>query len=398
MLFVLLAVWAVFAEEATGDVPTPEVPATSSDEPKKDAWEEPGKVVFMDDETFPFFQEENKKFLALFYAPWCGHCKAIKPDYAAASKDLYTIASLVAVDCTASPATCAEFQVNGYPSIKWFSNHTKVEEYDSARTRRGLTSFVKRKIEEEILANWTPETDISQLRISTLKQALKDRNMECGGCAEKADFVKTLTQALKDGVKVVEVEVEAPPTPKPRRTMKEINSERRRKAASKVVEAGWEKNGKVHHLIGDDLAEFRTKNPKTLVIFYTTWCGHCTAIKPQFASASETAANTEGLTDVAFASIECDSNSHTCKKNKVSGYPTMIFFSEAAKEGAPINGRSEADIMTGLKIALGLEKAPPAPEREVETSEAEGGATGQVVEEAKPAEPEPDEFEAHEEL
>ena len=38
----------------------------------------------------------------MFYAPWCGHCKAAKPEFTAAAEALADDASksLAAVDCT----------------------------------------------------------------------------------------------------------------------------------------------------------------------------------------------------------------------------------------------------------------------------------------------------------
>lgn len=54
-----------------------------------------------------------------FYAPWCGHCKALAPDWERlekeyAASDVVTVAS---VDCTTQEDLCARFDVRGYPSI-----------------------------------------------------------------------------------------------------------------------------------------------------------------------------------------------------------------------------------------------------------------------------------------
>jgi protein disulfide-isomerase A1 len=46
------------------------------------------------------------------------------------------------------------------------------------------------------------------------------------------------------------------------------------------------------------------------VLFYTEWCGHCTALKPEFLTVSEQL-NEFGL---AVAAVECVSNPNLCQE------------------------------------------------------------------------------------
>merc|ERR1712096_81174 len=62
--------------------------------------------------------------LVMFYAPWCGHCKAMIGDYAAAAKQLHEDTSLksasyavAAIDATAEREIANKFDVKGFPTL-----------------------------------------------------------------------------------------------------------------------------------------------------------------------------------------------------------------------------------------------------------------------------------------
>ena len=77
----------------------------------------------------------NQYVLVDFYAPWCSHCKALAPQYAAAAAQLAVsevpsignvfnavLAKVDAVSTSGGEALADRFNVTGYPTLIWFVN------------------------------------------------------------------------------------------------------------------------------------------------------------------------------------------------------------------------------------------------------------------------------------
>ena len=60
-----------------------------------------------------------------FYAPWCGHCKNLVPEYKKAASALKGIAKVGAVDMTQHQSVGQPYNVQGFPTLKIFGADKK---------------------------------------------------------------------------------------------------------------------------------------------------------------------------------------------------------------------------------------------------------------------------------
>jgi len=77
-----------------------------------------------------------------FFAPWCGHCQRLAPEWEKAATNLKGIVPLAKVDCTVHQSLCSQYGVQGYPSIKVFSEKGKnVQDYQQARQASAIVRY-----------------------------------------------------------------------------------------------------------------------------------------------------------------------------------------------------------------------------------------------------------------
>lgn len=141
-------------------------------------------VLVLTDENFDDAISANAHILVEFYAPWCGHCKKLAPEYASAATKLKEEESeirLAKVDATEQKTVAQTYNVKGYPTLKFFVNG-KAKEYSGGRTSADIVSWLKKKTGDPCTVADTVEKIDTEVASShfVLLGAFKDRSSEAG--------------------------------------------------------------------------------------------------------------------------------------------------------------------------------------------------------------------------
>ena len=243
----------------------PKPPAAGEKEAESSWEDEESEVVHLLEDTFNDYLSEHSSILVMFYAPWCGHCKAMKPHYTEAAqrmKEEGIEGTLAAVDATKARSLAEQYGVKGFPTIKYFKDGELQYDYGYARETDALVGFMREPSEP-------------------------------------------------------------PPPPPPEPEWRDTPSA-------------------VHHLDGDNFGSILKKKRHALVMFYAPWCGHCKAAKPEFTAAAE---RLKAEKKKALAAVDCTKNQELCTEYEVQGFPTFKYFSYGKNPAQYSGGRKEDDFV-----------------------------------------------------
>jgi len=104
----------------------------------------PEAVITLTTENFDEVVNNADVILVEFYAPWCGHCKRLAPEYEAAAKDLKEHEPpipLAKVDATEEPELATRYGVSGYPTMKLF-RRGRAYEYEGGRDHNKIVNYM----------------------------------------------------------------------------------------------------------------------------------------------------------------------------------------------------------------------------------------------------------------
>ena len=277
----------------------------------------PVKVV--DDKAMKKMMKKDGVYLVKFFAPWCGHCKNLAPEWEKLGKAMKGVGTVAAIDVDANKEAGQKYKIQGFPTIKAISiSNGKVDfedEYKGERTAKAIASFGMRAAKKAV-----------ESRLGSKKKK--------GSSGEKRKPRKQAEQPSGGA--------QAPPP------------------------AGGEFYANDPFVVRIDSKNFastvKTKKAREdhwMVEFYAPWCGHCKALKPAWSAA---AAKLDGK--VKFGAVNCDDekNKGVCSKFGVQGFPTLKYFGPEKEPETYSGQRDEGSLVRFAEENYQRSLAPKATE------------------------------------
>jgi len=111
----------------------------------EETWEE--GVLVLTDSNFDEAIAKYDYLLVEFYAPWCGHCKKLAPEYAKAAQVLAAQDPpryIAKVDATENNEVSERHGIKGFPTLVFYASGTKLD-YTGGRTEDTIVQWINKK-------------------------------------------------------------------------------------------------------------------------------------------------------------------------------------------------------------------------------------------------------------
>ncbi len=122
-----------FMKDPKGDQPWDEDPASAN-------------VVHLNSskQFAKLLKDEKGRVLIMFYAPWCGFCKRLKPDYQLAADEVKGKAVVAAMDVTKpeNSIVSKKYNITGFPTLLYFEGGAMQYPYPGDNNKKAIVEFL----------------------------------------------------------------------------------------------------------------------------------------------------------------------------------------------------------------------------------------------------------------
>ncbi|KAL3638259.1 hypothetical protein CASFOL_017630 [Castilleja foliolosa] len=165
-------------------------------------------VVVLTEENFEKEVGQDRGALVEFYAPWCGHCKKLAPEYEKLGASFKKAKSVLIakVDCDEHKSVCTKYGVSGYPTIQWFPKGSlEPKKYEGGRTAEILAEFINSEEGTNVKIASVPSS-VVVLSPDNFDEIVLDENKDvlvefyapwCGHCKSLASTYEKVAAAFK---------------------------------------------------------------------------------------------------------------------------------------------------------------------------------------------------------
>lgn len=168
-----------------------------------------GLVQDLTSENFDQFVTGEMAALVEFYAPWCGHCKRLAPEWDKVG-EAFTASTdvlIAKVDADADKTLGGRFGVSGFPTIKFFpKGSTQPEDYTGGRTAEDIIAYIGERTGARSKVS-KPVSHVVDLTTSNFDDIVQDADKDvlvefyapwCGHCKNLAPVYEKLGTAYKN--------------------------------------------------------------------------------------------------------------------------------------------------------------------------------------------------------
>jgi protein disulfide-isomerase-like protein len=184
-------------------------------------WACAASVQVLTPDNFYKVVDGSKPAFVEFYAPWCGHCKHLEPEYEKVGEAFGNSADVVVgkVDADAHKDLGGDFGVRGYPTLKFFPKGWRkgdeAQNYDGERTADAIINYIKENSNARPKRSSSAVVDLSSRNFNDIvKDPSKNVLVEfyapwCGHCKKLIPDYEKVANAFRNERDVVIAKIDA---------------------------------------------------------------------------------------------------------------------------------------------------------------------------------------------